>query len=129
MPSANAPSRRAERSLHGLDRPKALRHLVGDEVDDGFGVGIGLEHMTLGGQLGFEVAIVLDDAVVHHRHRPAHVRMRVALGRPAVGRPARVADAGAALQRLGDQACLEVAQLALGAPAFEVAVLDGRDAG
>ena len=58
-----------------------------------------------------------------------HVRMRVALDRRAVRRPARVADAGVALQRLLQQARLEVAQLALGAAALEVAVLDGGDAG
>ena len=58
-----------------------------------------------------------------------HVRMRVALGRTPVRRPARMADAGVPLQRLLQQAAFEVAQLALGAAALEVAVLDGGDAG
>ena len=57
-----------------------------------------------------------------------HVRMRVALGRAAVRRPARVADAGASRQGLLEQALFEIAQLAFGAAAFELAVLDGRDA-
>ena len=63
-----------------------------------------------------------DDALVH-------VRMGVALDGLAVRGPARVADADVALQRLVGKAQLEVLQLALGAAAVQVAVLDGGDAG
>ena len=83
----------------------------------------------LRGELGLELAEVLDDAVVHDRDLAVHVRMRVALGRAAVRRPARVADAGVPGERLGEQPAFEVAQLALGAAALEMAVLDGGDAG
>ena len=46
-------------------------------------------------QFRAQFGVVLDDAVVHERHARGAVRMRVALGRRAMRRPARVADAGA----------------------------------
>ena len=55
--------------------------------------------------------------------------MGVALGGLAVGRPARVADADRARQRLAAEPRLEVHKLALGAPALDVAVDQGGDAG
>ena len=55
--------------------------------------------------------------------------MGVALGRRAVGRPARMADAGAAGKRLRGEPFLEVAELALGPAAGQMAVLERRDAG
>ena len=48
--------------------------------------------------------------------------------RLAVGRPARVADADRARQRLGAEPRLEIDQLALGAAALDVAVDQGGDA-
>ena len=93
------------------------------------GVGLGLELVTLGGQFVSQLLEVLDDAVVDHRHPLVHVRVGVALDRLAVRGPARVADAGMALQRVIGQAQLEVLQLALGAPAVQVAVLDSGHAG
>ena len=71
---------------------------------------------------------ILDDAVVHDGDALVHVRMGVALHRLAVRGPARVADAGAPLQGLVGEPQLQVLELALGAPAVEVAVLDGGDA-
>ena len=56
------------------------------------------------------------------------MRMRVALGRLAVGRPAGVADADGAVQRLLVQPGLEIAELALGAPARQRALLQRGDA-
>ena len=98
-------------------------------MHDRLGVGVALEHVALGAELRLELAEVLDDAVMDDRDLAVHVRMRVALGGTAVRRPARVADAGVALQRLLQEAAFEVAQLALGATALEVAVLDGGNAG
>ena len=129
MASAKAPCRRPSARFTASSGRGALRQLVGDDVDDRLGVGVALEHVALGGELGLELAEVLDDAVVHDRDLAVHVRMRVALGGTPVRRPARVADAGVTLQRLLQQAAFEVAQLALGAAALEVAVLDGGDAG
>ncbi len=43
MPSAKAPCSLPSAALTGLDRRRAVLHLVGDEMHDGFGVGVGLE--------------------------------------------------------------------------------------
>ena len=98
-------------------------------MDDRLGVGVALEDVSLGGQLGFELAEVLDDAVVHDRDLAVHVRMRVALGRAAMRCPARMPDAGVAVERLLQEAPFEIAQLAFGAAALQVPVLHRGDAG
>ena len=48
---------------------------------------------AVGDQLVAQRLEILDDAVVDQRHRPGDVRVGVADGRRAVGRPARVGDA------------------------------------
>ena len=72
---------------------------------------------------------ILDDAVVDDRDAVGRMRMRVDLGRPAMGRPAGVADADRAGERLASQPLLEVLELAFGAAARQVALLQRRDAG
>ena len=69
---------------------------------DDLGVGLGLELVALALQLALQLEVVLDDAVVHHDDRAGAVamRMRVLFGGPAVRRPARVADAVDAVERL-----------------------------
>ena len=81
-------------------RRVARLHLVGDQMHHHLGVGVGLELVALGGEHLLQLAEILDDAVVHHRDALAHVRVGVGLGGAAVRRPARVADADMALQRL-----------------------------
>ncbi len=98
-------------------------------MDNGFGVGVGLEVMALGLESSPQFAEILDDAVVDHGNLRGHVRMRIALGRTAVSRPARVADAGAPGERLDEQPLLEIAQFAFGAAAFKRASFDGRHPG
>ena len=80
-------------------------------------------------QLLAQLAEILDDAVVDDREAVGGVRMRVAFGRPAVGRPAGMADADGAGERLAREPRFEIAQLALGAPAGELSVLQRGDAG
>ena len=99
------------------------------ELDDGLGVGLGREDRALGLELGAQLAEVLDDAVVDDGDAAGLVRMGVALGRLAVGRPAGVADAGVAADRVLDQQVGERDQLADGAAALEAAVLQRGDAG
>ena len=79
---------------------------------------------ALRGQLVLQLAEILDDAVMHDRHALGRMRMGVGFGRLAVGRPAGMADAGRAEERRALEQLLEIAQLAFGAAAPELAVLD-----
>ena len=118
-----------QRRIDRLDRRTALLHLVGDEMRDHFAVGLGRELGALGFELAAQLAEILDDAVVHDGEAVGRVRMRVGLVRPAVGRPAGVADADRAIERLAREFLFQISELALGAPAREHAVLEGGDAG
>jgi hypothetical protein len=66
---------------------------------------------------------------VHDGELLGGVRMGVGLGRLAVGRPAGVADANGAFERLAVQPRLEIAELALGPPPGQRAMLQRGDAG
>ena len=112
----SAPQPRQRRG-HRLDRRKPVLHLVGDEMRDDFGVGLGRELGALRFQLSAQLAEILDDAVVHDREPVGGVRMGVVLGRPAVRCPAGVADADRAGERFARERCFEVLQLAFGTPA------------
>ena len=92
------------------------------------GVGFGLEHRALLLQRFAQFAEILDDAVVNHGDALGRMRMRVVLGRLAVGGPAGVADAGMAGERLGLQSRLEILQLAFGAAALEMVAFQRGDA-
>src|SRR5690606_27144672 len=112
----------------GLDGRVALIEIVGDEVEDGFGVRLGFERVPLGDELVLQLLEVLDDAVVDHSDAVVHVRMGIALDRAPVRRPAGMADAGAALERLLQKPRFEIPELALGAAPVEMAVLHRGDA-
>src|SRR5690242_14027849 len=55
--------------------------------------------------------------------------MGVALGRAAMGGPARMTDPRVSRQGFGQKPAFEVPELAFGTAAIEMAVLDGGDAG
>ena len=81
---------------HGRDRVlrrRAALDLARDQMGDDLAVGLALELAPVGDQLVAQRLEILDDAVVDQRHRPDDVRMGVADGRRAVGRPAGVGDA------------------------------------
>ncbi len=80
-------------------------------------------------QIAPQLAEIFDDAVMHHRELVGGVRVRVVLGGPAMGRPAGVADADGAEERLAQQPRFEVLELALGAPAHQLAAFERGDAG
>jgi hypothetical protein len=68
-----------------------------DQVRDDLGVRLSVEFVVRVRQLPAQRLVILDDAVVHERDLVAREdRMRVAGGRRAMRRPARVRDAGAA---------------------------------
>ena len=108
------------------------RERVGDEVREHLGVGLGGEVRAAIGEAPAQRGEVLDDAVVHHRDAPRGVqlRMRVRLGRLAVGCPARVPDAGDGRRQGALDAAREPIKLAGGASQEEaVLFVEERDAG
>ena len=115
------PGQHGEHGLREIACGVAVVVLPGDQVHGDLGVGVAGELHTLGLQLAAQPGVVLDDPVVDDRDlaRGVAVRVRVAVGRPTVGGPAGVAEAGAAGEacRVGlVQRGLEVGQ-PTGAPA------------
>ena len=74
---------------------------------------------AFGDQLLAQRLEILDDAVVDQRDAADDVRVGIADGRRAVGRPAGMGDADDARQRLGRELAREIVELALGAAALE----------
>ena len=118
-----------QRRRHRIDRRAAVLHHVGNEVCHDLGIGFGAEFDALALELFAQLAEILDDAVVHHRQPIGGMRMRVTLVGLAVGRPAGMADADGALERLAPELGFKLAQLALRAPAPQPAGLQRGDAG
>ena len=71
--------------------------VLGDQVGDDLGVGLGAEHAAGGGEALLQLDVVLHDAVDHHVDAVGGVAVGVGvlLADAAVGGPAGVADAGA----------------------------------
>ena len=128
------PSAKAPRSCDSVARTAStgltpfFEHVV-DEMQHDLGVGLGLEDRALLLQRLAQLAEILDDAVVDDGDALGRMRMRVVLGRLAVGGPAGVADAGVAGERLGFEPGFQILQLAFGAAAIELLALQRRDAG
>ena len=122
----------AAQPSHCLGHRLLGRHLglkVGrQQLGHDFSVSVAVEAPALGHQLVLEDLDILDDSVVHNRHPAGGDRMGVALRGFAVRRPARMADADGATERLLREAMIEIDQLAFGAAALDTAVHQGRDA-
>ena len=90
-----------DRALGRLFEVAAVRDALGDEVGDDLGVGLGAEAVAAGDELGAQLAVVLDDAVVDDDDVAGGVGVGVGVGAGclAVGGPARVADGGATGRR------------------------------
>ena len=106
----------------------AFAHVLRDQLGDHFGIGLGLEHAALGFQALAQLAVILDDAVVHDRHAVCHVRVGIGLVRRAVRCPAGVGNAGEAFHRIIAEARLQVMDLALGPAPLDPLVPGDRDA-
>ena len=118
-----------QRSPDRRDRILAAIELAGDEMSDDLGVGLAGEDVSVGLELGLELAEVLDDAVMDDRQLLGGVRMGVCFSRLAMRRPTGVTDADQAVERLAGEAYFEILELALGAAAAEPATFERRDAG
>jgi hypothetical protein len=97
-------------------------------MGNNLGVGIRAELRAFLLQLLAQFAEILDDAVVDDCEPVGGVGMRVAFGRPAVGRPAGMSDSGMPVERLGLQPLLEVFQFAFGAAARQTVAFQRGDA-
>ena len=98
-------------------------------MPDDLGVGLALERPPFGNELIAQRLEILDDAVVDERNVADDVRVRIADGRRAMRSPARMGDAGDAVERVLFQLSREIVELALGAPADKLAILDRANAG
>ena len=119
-----------DRLLQRLQQAQPLRAVVVDQVGDDFGVGLRGEFVAERAQAVALLLVVLDDAVVHQREvAVADVRMRVAFGHPAMGGPARVADAERRVEAFGDRRGFHLGDAAGTAHAAHGLAIDHRDAG
>ena len=122
----------AQRLGEGLEQIGLVLAAFLHKIDQHLGVGFGAEGIALGLEIGLELEIVLDDAVVDDGESAvvALVRVGVAHGGLAVGGPARVPHAcGGGGRATPAQLVLKGGKLALGADYLEVAALHGSDAG
>ena len=117
------------RLVHRLLGGALVLQLMGQEMGHDLGVGLGLEAGAQGDQLVAKLLEILDDAVMHDGDTVGGMGMGVGLVRPAMGRPAGMADAHDSRQRRARQQGLEIGQLALGTAAVDMAVHQGRDPG
>jgi hypothetical protein len=84
--------------------------------------------MALGGQLLAQLAEILDNAVMDHRDPVVGVRVRVVFVGAAMRRPAGVAEADVAFERMRREPFFEITQLAARANARQPSLLQRRDA-
>ena len=116
--------------LHGgQDRGfKVALEVFLDEMRDDFSVGFCTELMAFRSQATLELQIIFDDPIVNDNDPSLTVtmRMRILFGRPAVRRPACVAQTVATTEGLLAQKQLQVAQLALRATHGNVAIAYDR---
>ncbi len=118
-----------DRGAHRAENVAELLLVEVNAMRDHFGVGLGGELIAELGQLLTQLFVVLDDAVVNDGDAvPRDMRVRVALGRHAMGRPAGVGDAQVAVDRGLGQGVLQLTNFADSAQPAQVAgaIQNGR---
>ena len=88
---------------------------------------LGLEHLPLGLELGPQLRMVLDDAVMHDAHPRRPVRMRIPLRRRPMRRPPRMTDPRRPRQRLQLQQLRQVDQFPRRPPPLDPVPHQRRD--
>ena len=83
-----------DRAHRGGEERRRRLAVLGHEMRHDFGVGVRGKRIAGALQPLADRLVVLDDAVVHERDVAGEVRVRIALGRRAVRRPARVGNTG-----------------------------------
>ena len=125
------------RQCRGREVPGVLTavEFARDHVHCHFSVGVAGELHPEALELGTQRGVVLDDAVVDHRHLAGGVtvRVRIAVGRPAVGGPPGVSEPGGTDELIGPglaQRTLQVGQAArLAAHGETTAAVEERHSG
>ena len=131
MAKAKAPSRRFRTSRDGLDAGLARAASRADEMGDDLGIGLrGEDDALRATSSSFSSRKFSMMPLCTMTTSPRHVRMGVGLVRRAMRRPARMADAGRALgSGARSSFASRLPQLACGAAALELAILERGDAG
>ena len=78
------------------------------QVSNDFGIGLGLETMTMTRQLAAQLIEIFDNPIVDNGDLIGGMRMSVDLARTTMRRPARVADTDAARNWLAPQRRFEI---------------------
>jgi len=112
-----------------LFRRRAIAQFVGDEMDDGLGVGLARKDMALRRQFGAQFAEIFDDPIMNHGDAVVGVRVGVVLGGAAMRRPARVADADGPRERRRCELFFEILELAARPHTGKPTVLQSGDPG
>jgi hypothetical protein len=103
-----------------------------DQVRDDFGIGLGVELVSVRNERFLELAVVLHDAVQHERQLPvvaASEGMCVLLRHAAVGRPAGMAEPGGRLGAVQQCRCFQMREVADGADVVQLVVFAEHDPG
>jgi hypothetical protein len=124
-----SPAQLLERGRNGFFRRLAAFHFLRDEMCHRLGVGLAGKFAAAFGQLLTQIAIILDDAVMHDGNQIGCVRMGIILGRPPVRCPARMTDADRATERFTIETIFERTELSFRTPAAEHAFLKRGDTG
>ena len=98
-------------------------------MGEDFRVRLAAEDVAAAAQLGLQLQVVLEDAVVHHRHALVAVGVRILIRGAPVGGPAGMANAQRPHGALAGELGLKVFQLPAGAHHVQRASLDDGDAG
>ena len=120
-----------ERLADRLLQLESALAVLADQMRQHFRISLRLEYVALGLERCLQHHVVLDDAVVHQHDIAGAVivRMGVHVVGLAVGRPARVGDAGVSFERLALEFGFEVADLTRCLHDLEAALLLDRHAG
>jgi hypothetical protein len=99
--------------------------IVADKVGYDLGIGLSLKFAAIRRQAFLEREIIFDDAVVNYDDLPGLISMRVSifLGGTPVRRPARVADAVIAVERVQPNTLFKIAKLPLRPSQFKVLMI------
>src|SRR5262249_49848858 len=117
-----------ERGSSSLLGRVPLIEVIRNEMRNRFRIGFRFEAMLLLLKLLPQFTVVLDNAIMHDSNLVGDMRMCVIFRRPAMRRPARMADTDRARQRFLLQFLRKLFQLPFGTAAFDMAVRQRGDA-